>query len=91
MNKVMGQLATMVAVGALLCSDPTAAQVSPSTKKAARVRIISGPELEITKDDLAIIRWTSNNPGGSPEHYAVVHCGTNPKDTSARQRNLPLS
>jgi Purple acid Phosphatase, N-terminal domain len=82
MNKVMGQLATMVAVGALLCSDPTAAQVSPSTKKAARVRIISGPELEITKDDLAIIRWTSNNPGGSPEHYAVVHYGTNPKDLS---------
>jgi hypothetical protein len=28
----------------------------------------------------AIVRWTSNNPGGSPEHYGVVHYGTNPKD-----------
>jgi hypothetical protein len=26
---------------------------------------------------LAIIRWESNNPGGSPEHYGVVHYGTN--------------
>jgi hypothetical protein len=29
---------------------------------------------------LTIVRWTTNNPGGSPEHYGVVHYGTNPKD-----------
>jgi hypothetical protein len=29
-----------------------------------------------------IVRWTSNNPGGSPEHYGVVHYGTNPKELS---------
>ena len=25
---------------------------------------------------LTIIRWTTNNPGASPEHYGVVHYGT---------------
>jgi hypothetical protein len=31
---------------------------------------------------LIIIRWTSNNPGGSPEHFGVVHYGTDPKNLS---------
>lgn len=31
---------------------------------------------------VVIIRWTSNNTGRSPEHYGVVHYGTNPKDLS---------
>ena len=30
----------------------------------------------------AIVTWTSNNPGGAPEHYGVVRYGTNPKDLS---------
>jgi Purple acid Phosphatase, N-terminal domain len=29
---------------------------------------------------VAIVRWTSDNPGGSPEHYAVAHFGMNPHD-----------
>ncbi|MCU1224520.1 MAG: hypothetical protein JWQ42_2613 [Edaphobacter sp.] len=32
-------------------------------------------------DKSAIIRWTSNNPGGSDEHFGVVHCGTNSQGT----------
>jgi hypothetical protein len=32
-----------------------------------------------TKPFLTIIRWTTNNPGGSPEHFAVIHYGTDPK------------
>ena len=55
-----------------------AAQVSPTTAKAARVRITKGPEIERVDPDFAIIRWTSNNPGGSPVHYGVVHYGANP-------------
>ncbi len=62
--------------------SPGATQESPTTKKAARVRITQGPELESARPNLVIIRWTSNNPGGSPEHYGVVHYGTNPKDLS---------
>src|SRR6202790_3106007 len=58
------------------------AQESPTTAKAARVRIIQGPEIELAKEQLTIIRWTTNNPGGSPVHYGVVHYGTDPKDLS---------
>jgi Purple acid Phosphatase, N-terminal domain len=82
MDTLIRQLAITVAAGSLLCANPTAAQVTPSEKKAAHVRIIRGPELELSRDDLAIIRWTSDNPGGSPEHYGLVHYGTNPKDLS---------
>jgi len=36
----------------------------------------------MTKELLTIIRWTTNNPGGSTEHYGVVHYGTDPKNLS---------
>jgi hypothetical protein len=82
MNRLTCSLATTVAAGSLLCSNPTAAQVVSSEKKAEHVRITRGPELELTREDLAIIRWTSDKPGGSPEHYGVVHYATNPVDLS---------
>jgi hypothetical protein len=55
-------------------------QASPTTAKAGRLRITQGPEIELAKEHLTIIRWTTNNPGGSPEHYGIVHYGTNPKN-----------
>jgi hypothetical protein len=82
MNKLLLKLATMAAVGCLLPSDPMPAQVSPTTQKAARIRITQGPELELAKEHLTIIRWTTNNPGGSPEHYGIVHYGTDPRNLS---------
>ena len=82
MNRLLQKMAMTVAVGSLLYSLPVAAQESPTTKKAARVRITEGPQLESANDHLAIIRWRSNNPGGAPEHYGVVRYGTNPKDLS---------
>src|ERR1700757_2717706 len=77
--KPLAKPAMMMMIASLLCSTQATAQVSPSTKKASSVRIISGPEMERTDPDFAIIRWTSNNPGGSPVHYGVVHYGTDPK------------
>jgi hypothetical protein len=65
--------------------SPQSLMVSPP--KAAHVQITQGPELEGASGHLAIIRWTSNNPGGSPEHYGVVHYGTNPKDLSQTAKN----
>jgi phosphodiesterase/alkaline phosphatase D-like protein len=82
MNRLFLKLGIMVTAGGLLYSIPAATQVSPTTKKAASVRITQGPEMERVDPDFAIIRWTSNNPGGSPEHYGVVHYGTNPKELS---------
>ena len=82
MYRLFLKLGIMITVCGLLYSTPAATQVSPTTKKAVRVRIIQGPEMERVDPDFAIIRWTSNNPGGSPEHYGVVHYGTNPKELS---------
>jgi hypothetical protein len=73
MNRLFLKLAFTVMAGGLLYSPPAATQESPTTKKSARVRITQGPELESANDHFAIIRWRSNNPGGSPEHYGVVH------------------
>ncbi len=56
------------------------AKEPPPAAQAARVSITQGPELESADDNSAIISWTSNNPGGSDEHYGVVHYGTNPKE-----------
>jgi hypothetical protein len=69
-------LIVVVFIGNLL------AQVSPTTPKAARVRITQGPELEMAKEYLTIIRWTTNNPGGSPDHFGIVRYGTDPNNLS---------
>ncbi len=81
MNKVLLTLSIMVLSGSLL------AQESPTTPKAARVQISQGPEIELAKEHLTIIRWTTNNPGGSPVHYGVVHYGTDPKELSQTAKN----
>jgi phosphodiesterase/alkaline phosphatase D-like protein len=78
MNRLLLRAAIFVAVCNLVHSIPAATQVSPTTNKAVRVRITQGPEIERVDPDFAIVKWTSNNPGGSPEHYAVVHYGTDP-------------
>jgi hypothetical protein len=87
MNRFHLKLVTMAATGLLAFSNSIAAQESPYSPKilppalkAAHVRITHGPELESADANSAIISWTSNNPGGSDEHYAVVHYGTSPKE-----------
>jgi len=82
MNRLLLKLAMSMVVASLFYSTPAAAQVAPTTKKAANVEITQGPEIERADPYLTIVRWTTNNPGGSPEHYGVVHYGTNPKDLS---------
>src|SRR5260370_3236031 len=82
MTRLLLKLAMSMVVASLFYSTPAAAQVAPTTKKAASIKITQGPEIERADPYLTIIRWTSNNPGGSPEHYGVVHYGTSPKDLS---------
>ena len=80
MHRLLLTLAITTAVGSLLSSNPAAAQVLPAAKRAERVEITKGPELELATDHLTIIRWTTNNPGGSDVHYGIVHYGTDPRD-----------
>src|SRR6266567_2456081 len=80
MKKLLLKLAISAAVASLLASNSMPGQVSPTTQKAARVRITQGPEVELAREHLTIIRWTTNNPGGSPVHYGIVRYGTDPKN-----------
>ena len=76
MKRLLAKLAMTVTAACLLYPTQLAAQASPTTKKAAHVRIKHGPEREAANSHLAIIRWESDNPGGAPEHFAVAHYGT---------------
>src|ERR1700733_13187195 len=90
MNRLQVRLGATA--GSLLFSNLIAAQVGPYAPKeilhpaptAVHVRMTLGPELELAYADehSAIIRWTSDNPGGSDEDSGVVHYGTNPKELS---------
>src|SRR5271168_4674410 len=73
MNRAVGLLAISILGGSL------SAQQSRTTPKAALVRITRGPKIELAKEHLTIINWTTNNPGGSPVHYGIVHYGRDPK------------
>ena len=81
-------VAIVVMAGGVLSSTSTAAQdgyqpkILPPAKPAAHVLITEGPALESVRNNTAIIRWTSNNPGGSDEHFGVVHYGTDPEHLS---------
>jgi len=55
-----------------------ATQIFPPAKKAEHIEILQGPALDLSRDDFAIIRWSANNPGGSDDHFAVIHYGTDP-------------
>ena len=87
MNRLLLTLAITITAGSLLAFQPVAAQVLPPAKKAERVEITKGPELELATDHLTIIRWTTNNPGGSDVHYGIVHYGTDPQDLSQTAKN----
>jgi phosphodiesterase/alkaline phosphatase D-like protein len=87
MNRLFLKLVMSVMMASLFYSTPAAAQVAPTTKKAESVKITQGPEIERADSYLTIVRWTTNNPGGSPEHYGVVHYGTNSKDLSQTAKN----
>jgi hypothetical protein len=78
-------IATTVA-SVLLCSH-TVAQALPPARKAQRVEITKGPGLESATNHLTIIRWTTNNPGGSDVHYGIVHYGTDPRDLGQTAKN----
>lgn len=79
MNKLLLTMPISLAIVVLLCATRTGGQViPPPANRADRVQITEGPELESAQGAQAIIRWTSNNPGGTDEHFAFVRYGTDP-------------
>ena len=79
MNRVLVTVVIAVFGASLLLANSVRAQVDAPAPKAPRVEIKEGPEIEVAQDRLTIVRWTANNPGGTPEHFAVIHYGTDPK------------
>jgi Purple acid Phosphatase, N-terminal domain len=83
-SRFLPPLSIIALGGSLLCSSSIASQpvpeskILPPAKQAERVRITEGPTIESTHHNLAIIKWTSNNPGGTDEHFGVVNYGTDP-------------
>jgi hypothetical protein len=82
MNRLLLIAAITMMVRSLALANPSAAQVLPPAPKSPRVAISKAPKLELASDYLTIIRWTTNNPGGSDVHYGIVRYGTNPKNLS---------
>jgi phosphodiesterase/alkaline phosphatase D-like protein len=80
MNRLILTLAMTTTMAALFLPNRAAAQVPPPAKRAKHVRIVEAPQVELSTEHLTIIRWTTNNPGGSDEHYGVVQYGTDPKE-----------
>ena len=79
MKKLLLAITFAFTVLVLVCPMPTSAQgIPPPTKRAVRVQITERPELESAQGTSAIVRWTSNNPGGTDEHFAFVQYGTDP-------------
>ena len=64
-QRLLLKLALTATIGSLFASTPIVAQLVPPAPKAERVEIIKGPSLEGARSDLAIIRWTTNNPAGT--------------------------
>jgi len=87
MDRRFPTLAIATTVASVLLSSHTVAQALPPARKAERVEITKGPELESATNHLTIIRWTTNNPGGSDVHYGIVQYGTDPKNLSQTAKN----
>src|SRR5436305_7070180 len=87
MKALLPTLAIATTVGSLLWCQPADAQALPSLEKAGRVEIATGPELESATNYLTIIRWTTNNPGGSDVHYGIVHYGTDRQNLVQTAKN----
>jgi phosphodiesterase/alkaline phosphatase D-like protein len=82
MRKLISAFALVVALAYLALSHFPAAKMIAAAPTPNAAQITEGPELESTTQSMAIIRWTTTNPGGTDLHYGIVHYGTDAKDLS---------
>jgi hypothetical protein len=81
------KVAIVATVSCLVSSSTTLAQLPPYSQKVTAVEFIQRPALELARADFAVIRWTTNNPGGSDQHFGVVQYGKDPKQLSQRAKS----
>ena len=79
---------TLAAMSASLFLIEVAAGTAFATEPTHdSIKITAGPDPEIVNQSLAIIRWTTTNPGGTDLHYGIVHFGTDRKHLSRVARS----
>jgi phosphodiesterase/alkaline phosphatase D-like protein len=76
MRRLILAFALVVAFACLTLLHFPAARVVAAASTHNVAQITAGPELESTNESMAIIRWTTTNPGGTDLHYGIVHYGT---------------
>jgi|SRR5271165_1840137 len=76
MRRVILAFVSVVAFACLTLLHFPAGRVIAAVPAQKVTQITAGPELESTTDSMAIIRWTTTNPGGTDLHYGIVHYGT---------------
>jgi phosphodiesterase/alkaline phosphatase D-like protein len=76
MRRLILAFALVVAFACLSLLHFPAARVVAAASTHNAAQITAGPELESTNESMAIIRWTTTNPGGTDLHYGIVHYGT---------------
>jgi len=78
MNRVNGACLKLV-IGAmamgLLVAQPRLACAGEGSSPS---QVSASPTVESISDTLAFIRWSTQNPGGTILHYALVHYGKDP-------------
>jgi hypothetical protein len=82
MTRFLSISAFVVACVCLMLSNFSFVGVLATASTHHVAQIKSGPELESTNESMAIIRWTTTNPGGTDLHYGIVHYGTDAKNLS---------
>jgi hypothetical protein len=80
MKRFLSIFALVVACACLTPSNISVVHVLATEPTHHAAQIKSGPELESTNESMAIIRWTTTNPGGTDLHYGIVHYGTDVKN-----------
>ncbi|MHB8217533.1 MAG: fibronectin type III domain-containing protein [Candidatus Sulfotelmatobacter sp.] len=68
-------LATMAMTMGLLAVQPQRARAGEGTNPGP---VNASPMVESVTDTLAFIRWTTQNPGGTILHHAIVRYGKDP-------------
>jgi hypothetical protein len=82
MSRLIFAVALVVAFACLSQLRLPAARVIAVAPTHNVAPITAGPELESTNESMAIIRWTTTNPGGTDLHYGMVHYGTDATNLS---------
>jgi phosphodiesterase/alkaline phosphatase D-like protein len=82
MRRLILAVVFAVAFACLTLLHLPAARVIAAEPTHNVTQITAGPELESTNESMAIIRWTTTNPGGTDLHYGIVHYGTEAKKLS---------